>query len=164
MGAELTEPARRAERFSRAIYGTIIITALLVPLEDHGATADEVVGAIVGSAFVLFLAHAYATGLGRGVATRHVPRLRDFGAILLDNLPLLLTAVVPTLVFLLAAAGAISLHTAFRAAIGYGLVSLFALGFNFGRMTHHRRSDGLVRGISAAGLGGAIVLLEAALE
>ncbi len=164
MRAELTGPARRAERFARAIYGTIIITALLLPLEDHGATADEVVGAVLGSAFVLFLAHAYATSLGRGVATRRATRLSDLGAILVDNLPLLFAAVAPALIFVLAAAGAISLHTAFRAGIGYGIVSLFALGFIFGRMAHHRLSDGLVRGFGAAGLGAAIILLEAALE
>ncbi len=161
---EETERGRRAERFAHGIYGTIIITALLVPLEDHGATADEVVGAVVGTAFVLFLAHTYASGLGRRIAMRRAPRLSDLGAILADNLPLLFAAVVPTLVFVLAAAGAISLHTAFRAGIGYALASLCALGFIFGRMTDHRLPGSLVLGISGAGLGAAIIFLEAAVE
>jgi hypothetical protein len=95
---------------------------------------------------------------------RRAPRLSDAGAVLVDNLPILLAAAIPSLVFAAAAAGAVSLSTAFKVGIGYALASLFALGFTFGRMADHRLPDSVILGITSGGLGAAIIFLETALE
>lgn len=155
---------RRAERWAHGIYGTIIVTALLVTLQEHDQTADEVIAAVLGTAFVLFLAHSYSTALARQVTTRHRPLHGEVFAILVDNLPLLLAVVIPSFFIVLAAGGVVSLDAAFWIGIGYGLASLFAMGFIYGRTTDHRLPGSLVLGLTSAGLGAAIILLETAVE
>lgn len=75
------ESQRRAERLSHAIYGTIIVTALLVTLQDHGFTAAEVLSAIVATGVALFFAHIYSSTLARRVVGRRQPVRDDVKAL-----------------------------------------------------------------------------------
>lgn len=158
------ESQRRAEQISHAIYGTIIVTALLVTLQDHGFTADEVIAAIVSTAVALFFAHVYASGLGRRMVARRRPERTEVKALVVDNLPLLVAVLSPILVLVLAAAGLFSVETALTIAIAVGLVSLFAMGFGFGKTTDHGLPASLGLGVSSAGAGAVIVALESALH
>ncbi|MFQ5426269.1 MAG: hypothetical protein ACE5EV_04225, partial [Gaiellales bacterium] len=55
--AELNPVERRAERLSHAIYGTIVLSAVIVALESQGVHADETLAALLGTAVALFCAH-----------------------------------------------------------------------------------------------------------
>lgn len=154
----------RAERLSHAIYGTIIVTALLVTLRAHDDSAEEVLAALLGTGLVLFVAHVYATALARRVTQMRRPVHHQAASILLNNLPVLLAVVVPAVVFVFALTGAISLAVAYWIAIGYALASLFVFGLVYGLRTEHSLVTSVVIGIVSGGLGAAITLLELAIE
>ena len=63
------------ERASSAIYGTILVTAVIVALsEDPNASARELAEAVATTTVVFWLAHAYSDYIGRRAATRDPAR------------------------------------------------------------------------------------------
>ena len=58
---------RRAEGRVRAIYATIMLTAVLVGLRGHTESAGDVIEILVGAALMLFIAHTFSDFLARRV-------------------------------------------------------------------------------------------------
>ena len=137
---------------ARVLYGAIIALALIVAVEDHPPTAGETVGALVGTAVAVGLAELYAELVAAEARTRqpiHLERIKTFAA---DAAAVAFGAAVPAVYFILAAAGAIHLHTAFQIAKWSGLGLICAYGFVGARLT----GAGPVRAIGQTLVVGAI--------
>lgn len=154
-------PARAPLHVTGAIYGTILVTALVAGLsEDPDYDDEDIVISVVSTAIVFWLAHVYARVLGERLdGDRH--RLRALvrtaaGA----EAPLVAAAVLPCAALLLGIAGAWSRNTSVTVAISIGVASLFAYGFRFGRRLDHGLATATLIGAANALAGGVIVVLK----
>ena len=152
---------RRGERAAHAIYGSIVVLAVIVAEQDTSIEAGEVIASVIGVAVVTALAELYADYIGGTIrAGRHRSAAEWEGA--LKSVAIgFLTAVVPVVYFILAAAGTIRLEVAFDAAIwtGVGVLGLYAFVANRGAGFSVRRS--FLIGFAFTALGAALVALKA---
>jgi hypothetical protein len=119
---------RRAEGRVRAIYATIILTAVLVGLRGHTESAGDVIEILVGAALMLFIAHTFSDFLARRVEIEGAVPLEEFRELLIVESPLLIAAGIPVIVFVLAQADVINLEAAFWISLSYSVASLFVIG------------------------------------
>ena len=163
-----TSPRRRdLARLDLAgiIYGIILSTALIGAFSEQakvGQVATFV--AVVGSAVIFWLAHAYAHILAAGVVDREPitgPAVREA---LIRQLPLVLGALPPALVLLAEPLGILSEDNWDNLAMLVGVALLTAFGFIAAR----RRKAGVLGTIVltaiSAGLGLVMVGLKAAVH
>ena len=79
-------------------------------------------------------------------------------------MPVLIAIVAPGLLFILAGLGAISLNTAYTAAIVFSLAALFGLGLYEGRTASMSWFHSLISGAAAGAIGLIVVAFEAFFE
>jgi hypothetical protein len=152
---------RLAERARHAVYGSVIVLAVIVALDGTGVRAREVLASVLGAAIATVLAELYADHLAATIrrarqpsTSERVERVRDAGYGLL-------AAVLPGTFFLLAALDVLELSNAFTAAIwtGVGVVGFYAF------VANRIAGSGIVRslavGVAFAALGTVLVLIKA---
>ncbi|MGI9540068.1 MAG: hypothetical protein ACR2N6_07970 [Miltoncostaeaceae bacterium] len=155
---------QRAEALTNAIYGTIIMAAFFAVVDGLVDSAAEVLAELIFATLVLFLAHLFAAAVGAGAASdrRLSPSwaLRILGA----QLPLVLVVTPPMLLLAVASTGAFSVEVAVRVSMAYSVGFLFSVSFLLAR--HHGRgaARSALYGAIGAGLGIAVIGLEAALH
>ena len=151
----------RGERAAHAIYGSIIVLAVLVAEEDTAIESGEVIASVVGAATVTALAELYADYIGGTVRAARHPTSAERGAALRNVVAGFLAAIVPVIPFVLSAAGAMRLETAFDAAIwtGVGVLGAYAVVAN--RLAGFTIARSLLTGIGFTALGASLVLLKA---
>jgi hypothetical protein len=155
---------RRAERLGHALYGLIIVTATLVAEQGHVTEVIDALGLLLGTALVLLLAHTYSGAMAERAVKGH--NLGSLGRriIVEDNLPVLIAIIAPGLLFILAGLGAMSLATAYTAAIVFSLAALFGLGLYEGRTASMSWTQSLISGTAAGAIGLVVVAVEAFFE
>lgn len=150
---------RDPERLADAVYGTILVTALIAAYSEYdGASSTELLGAVVSGTLVLWLAHVYSVVVSRRMAEPASKRL--LLSVAAQETPVLEAAAGPALVLALAAAGAVGDSLAAEVAIGAGVVSLFGWGYAIGAREGRSLGGRLVSGTVNAGFGLAIVGLK----
>lgn len=153
----------QSERFAHGLYGLIVITATLIAEQEYITEPLEAIGLLVGTAFVLFLIHVYI-----GVMTERSAEGARLGPartlVVVDNLPLLGAIVVPVVMFVLAEAGAMGMGTAYSVSVVFSIVALLLAGAFQGRAVGFTGARLVLSSLAAAGLGLAMVLIEAALH
>lgn len=165
MKADLSD--EQVSRFDLAgvIYGIILATALIGAFSEQdqvGAIATFI--AVMGSALVFWLAHAYAHILASGMLARRTTTWAGVREALERQLPLVLGALPPALVLLATPLGLLSESNAQSAAMltGIGLLT------GFGLLAARRQGAGLVGTIVltaiSAGLGIVVVVLKSAIH
>jgi hypothetical protein len=154
-------PARGPLSATGAIYGTILVTALVAGLsEDPDYSDEDILISVVATAIVFWLAHVYAHVLGdRLEGGTH--RLRELvrtaaGA----ESPLVYAAVLPCAALVLGLAGAWSRNTSVTIAVWLGVASLAAYGFRFGRRLGHGIPTSTLSAVANAFAGVVIVILK----
>ena len=159
-----TKDYRRGERLSHALYGLIIIAATLVAEKGHVDEPSHALGLILGTGFILLLAHTYTAIVAErvvGSARLGTTRRRR---VIRDNLPILFAIVVPAMLFVLAWLDVMLLETAYTASIAFSLMALFGLGVFEGRMESMNWGLSIVAGIAAGTIGIIVVVLETLLD
>ena len=151
---------RSAEELSRAIYGTVLATALIAAYsEDPGSDPLQVAAATAVTAIVFWIAHAYAGLVARG--GHSAEGLAAAREELASQWPLVLGAMPPTVPLLLGPLGVLSGYHAEIAAIVTGIVVLGA----WGTLLPLRRGRGpvsiLIGAIASAVFGLAVITLKA---
>ena len=121
----------------RVIYGAIIGLALVVGLEDHPPRPEVVVATILSTAVVVGLAVLYSEAIGSETRARRRIEGEDFGRIAGDVAAEAFGIGFPA-VFVLAAASAMELETAFTVAKWSGLALIGLYGFWGPRLSGRR--------------------------
>jgi hypothetical protein len=112
---------------SGTVYGVILIGALLAAEEGlHETYADTIVSALIATA-VYWLAHAYATGLGRRLARHEQLTRRVLWRALAHDWALVRGAAIPLLALVLAWATGAARTTAVSAAVWSAVGSVVGL-------------------------------------
>jgi hypothetical protein len=152
----VVEPPR-----SGGLYGTILALAVITALSKSGkAEAAVLLGGVVVTSGVFWLVHIYADTLAARVATPDRSWLdlaRHFGR---HELPILESAVPPSIPLALGAVGILGREAASWTAIAFGLAALFGWGLLLGRALGYRGAGPLVVGLLNVALGGVMVGLK----
>jgi hypothetical protein len=152
---------RRGDRAAHAIYGSIVVLAVIVAESGHGYTAAEALVSVVAAALVTAVAESYADYIGATISHRRHPSGEERGLYLGDIAVGFLTALGPGIFFVLAAAGTISLSTAFDAAIWAGIAIIAAYAVFANRVAGASLGGSLLAGLTFALVGAALVALKA---
>jgi hypothetical protein len=152
---------RRGERAAHAIYGSIVVLAVIVAEQGTSIGADEVIASVVGVAAVTALAELYADYVGGTIRAARHPTPAERGAALKNVAAGFIIAILPVVYFVLAAVDAMRLRTAFDAAVwtGVGVLGAYALVAN--RLAGFSLSRSLLVGLCFTALGAALVALKA---
>lgn len=129
------------ENLASGIYGTILSTALIAAYtEDPGSDPLQVAVAVVVTAAVFWIAHAYADVLARGLVGSKGGGFAQARAELAREWPLVLGSLPPVLPLLLAPVGILSDDAAETVAIASGVALLAGWGMTIAR----RRGRGMI--------------------
>lgn len=165
--SETPLPQPRSERsdpefYSAAIYGSIIVTALIGALWGDHISARTMTVQLIATMTVFFLAHTWAAVAGERLHTGHRLSTSRVLALARAQWPMIEAGFAPIFALTLAWVGLIEYRTGAKLAIAIGVVQLFAWGFVLGQRVYGRRLGAL---LSAAGnglLGLTLVALEIA--
>jgi hypothetical protein len=155
---------RQVERSSHAIYGLIIITATLVADLEHAPNALVSMLVLWGATVVLVLAHVYSALLARLGSTDHRLTYAERHVLIVDNVPVAASVVVPTILLILAGFGLMELRIAIDTSIILSVASLFALGWYQARKHGASAARQVGVGVLGAALGIIVVTAEVALS
>jgi hypothetical protein len=153
-----------SERVSRVIYGSIIGLALVVTLEDHPPKAGVVVASICATALAVSLAELYSDLVGAETRTHARPervRVRVFAK---EASAAALGIAFPAVFFVLAAAGALEVDTAFTIAkwSGLGLIGLY--GYFGARLSGRSLPAAILHAVAVGLIGGFLIGFKALLH
>jgi hypothetical protein len=146
---------------SRVMYGAIIGLALVVALESHPPRPGVVVGSLLGTAVAVGLAELYSELVGTEVRTRRRVERARFREIARDVAAVAFGIGFPAVFFLLSAAGAMQVDTAFELAKWSGLGLIGFYGFCAGRLSGMKLPAALLQAATVAAIGAFLIGLKA---
>lgn len=154
---------RRSERSSHAIYGLIIITSALVADRAHVDDALTALSVVWGAGIVLLLAHVYSAFVGEAGTKGRMLSHAERHLLIADNVPVMWSLVVPTVLISLAGLGFMELQLAIDISILAAVLGLFAVGVIQSRKSGATRATQLGIGVMGLIVGGMVIVLEVAL-
>jgi hypothetical protein len=148
-------------RIAAAVYGTILVLAVVSYLsEDDALGPGEVAVAMMGTAVVYFAAHVYVDYLSWrmvGERTRTSEMLRR---VVVEEWPLLQATVAPGVPLILGAVGVLNRSTSIDLALIVALVNLVGWGYESGRRSYRTRVGAVGSALVAVALGFVVVALK----
>jgi hypothetical protein len=153
-----------SRQVARVIYGAIIGLALVVALEAHSPGVGSVIATLLGTAVAVGLAELYSEIIGAETRERRRvdrPALREMGG---EALAVVIGAGFPAIFFVLAAAGAFEVDTAFKLSKWSGVVLLCGYAFLGARLAGFTALRSLVHAAAIGLVGGALIALKALLH
>jgi hypothetical protein len=151
-----------SRQVSRVLYGSIIGLALVVALEAHPPKAGAIAVSLIATAIAVGLAELYSDIVGTETRTRARVGRRQLVEMLDEIGAVVIGVSFPGVFFLLAAAGAFDVDTAFTVAKWSGLGLITVYGFIAARFTGATWL-GSVRRAGVAGLIAAFLIVIKAL-
>jgi hypothetical protein len=151
-------------RLSHAIYGGIIVTAAIVADWGHVEEGAEVIGLLIVTGIVLFVAHTYSALIVGETDEAGIAPPRQLMRTARDEVSVVYAVAVPVVLFLLAELEVIGLTTAFRLSVGFMMVFLFTIGFAHARGAGRSAWASTVMGLMGTAFGLIVVVLESLLE
>lgn len=151
---------RSAAHYAAAVYGSILVTALIAALDHEHATPSALVGGVAATVGVFWLAHVWSGLIGERVAAARRFDWRRTRHVIAEEWPMIESAVPPLVALALAWAGVYDVDTGITIALGIGIAHLFGWGFLIGRRTYGSLFASVATGVVEGALGVGIVLLE----
>jgi hypothetical protein len=152
------------EQVGRVIYGAIIGLALVLVMKQHPPSAGAAAGSLIATGVAVGLAELYAEIVGTETRTRHRVSREHLGEIGDDVVAVFFGISFPSIFFILAAAGAMELDTAFSWAKWSGLGLIGFYGYAAGRLAGAGFLTCLLQALGAALIGGALIAVKAVLH
>lgn len=159
---------QRSLRFSRllprgdltgSLYGLILVSSVLA-VSYKGRDVELIGAALIVTATVFALAHAWAHALDAAADARQPVDRRAFVHSLSHEWPMVTAAVPSSLAVALAATGVYSLETALSVASGVNVLLLFVWGAGVRELAGGSLAQVLAAGVSTAVLGLVLVGLK----
>jgi hypothetical protein len=148
-----------------SIYGTILVSALIVLVEDDESDFSLLV-TVAASSFVFWIAHVFAFTVAhhgrRG--EKDMPLNEALGHAVRHSAGLLTSAIIPILVLALGALGVVDEDLAYSLALLVGVAILFVLGWLAFADRGARWYSCLLGGFVTALLGVVVILLKVLFE
>ena len=146
-----------------AIYGTIIVTAVVAGSSESVQSATKLVGLAIATSVVYWLAHVYCELIEAFIEARRRPSLRLIGRTLAQEWPIVQAGLLPVLGLLFGVAGVLDDGEAVDLALALGIIDLTVWGLILGLRQHLRWPGVLLTGGLNALFGGLIVAIKVAI-
>jgi hypothetical protein len=156
---ELVARAVHASHVAHEVYGALVATTLIVAADD-GFDAGELLASLVATGIALWIAHGFATTVGRSVATGGHLELRSVGWCLRGESALLLGFLLAMPAIFLGYIDVVPDARAADYAIGVLLLALFVVGARLGRSASMPWLKALVVGAAYPALGAVVIIIE----
>jgi hypothetical protein len=151
-------------QYSAAVYGSILVAALVGAMFEAHVSARSMTLSLLGSVVIFWIAHAWSEVLGeRVVAGRMFERAR-IKTITIEEWPLVEAGMLPAVLLALAWAGLYSRQFGAVLAMSVAIVQLVGWGVLVGHRTQTSWWRALAVGAVDGLLGIAIVLIEIAVH
>lgn len=152
---------RLAERVSAAAYGTVLIIAALLAVDEEGIASGLGWELVAGVGAATWLAHLYAEVLGNHLRRVDATEPHEVRKAMVDGLPILLAAILPGIALGLGRLDVLAPRQALWIAVIVSIIQLVAIGAFVGAVSE--QDTGSWRyAVAAAALGlGVVVLLVA---
>ncbi len=137
-----------AARASHAVYGSIVVLAVVTGLDEASASAREAFVATIGAALAVVLAEIYADMIGTTIRERRPPNRMEWHEFVIDVAFGFGAACGPAFFFLLARSDVMSLGTAFSVAEWVGVAVLWL----YGLVASRAAGQGLLRALAWSGV------------
>jgi len=159
---ETAEDRRRVEGqyAARSIYGSIVVLALLLALENHPPPPLQAAGVVAGTVLAVLAAEAYAEILGAELSLGRRETREERRARFHELAAMTVSAEAPVAILLLAAAGILDEETAFRLARWSTLALLLVGGYLARRLAGTSRWSAAWSGLLVFGVGILISVLK----
>jgi hypothetical protein len=152
------------EGIAGAVYGTVIVMATIAAGSKSRLGAWALLGTVVATVVVLWIAHVYAGALEHSIHHDRRLRWREIAAVAAEERPILLSAVIPGVMLALGGVELWKTSTAAWLAMLAGLVVLTVQGFRYSRVERLALGGTVVAVGVNLGLGLVIVALKAAVS
>jgi hypothetical protein len=153
-----------AENPAGVAYGVIAIGALLAAESGQHESYPDTVGSAIIAAALYWLAHAYATLIGRRLATHEGLTARTLSRALAHDWAIIRGAAIPLLALMLAWAAGAALETAITAALWSAVGSVIAFELAAGIRTRATRGELAIELAVGMAMGSAIIALKIVLH
>lgn len=157
----LEERQHRAHWIAHVVYGGVIAVTLVAAADD-AADAADLIGLLVATGLVLWLAHSFAAAMGHAITRHQHLRPSSVTACMVDNLALLLGFLIPLPAIAIGLFDTVDDARAADAAIIVSLVVLFVVGIVLGREARMRWHAAILTAFVYPALGAAVIALELA--
>ncbi len=151
----------RAANYSAAIYGSILVTALVATLDEEHADAQAMSIALLSTTIVFWLAHVWADVVGERIETGKSFTVGRCKLMARRQWPMIEAAAAPVAALVLAWAGVLALDVAVWLALVIGIVQLGAWGMVVGFRSSSAWPLAVASGLVNATFGLVIVALKA---
>jgi hypothetical protein len=144
-----------AARAGHAVYGTIIVLAVVTGLDEVSASARDAFFGVLGAAFAVALSEMYADMIGATIRARRAPSRAEYREFIVDMAFGFGAAMFPALFFVLAGLDVIGLGRAFTVAEWTGVGILFGYALFAARAANLKLSHSLLWavGLTVCGIG-----------
>jgi zona occludens toxin (predicted ATPase) len=147
------------------VYGAVLAVAVVTAVSsDHSARAAFVLGGVLITAIVFWLAHTYAVTLQNRLSRSGRSVWADARAAAMHEATLLEAAILPSVPLLLAALDVLQRDTGILLAQLVGLAELFVSGYAVARVLEQPQLKAIASGGFCLALGAVLILLKAALH
>jgi hypothetical protein len=146
---------------ARVIYGAVVGLALVVALETHPPSAGEAAALLILAAVAVGLAELYSEVIAREARERRTVEVAGLREMAAEALAVMAGAGFPAVFFLLAAAGAFDVHTAFTLSKWSGVALLGGYAFLGARLAGLGVGRSLAHAAAIGALGGTLIVVKA---
>jgi hypothetical protein len=148
---------------ARAVYGLIIVMAVLEAMELHPPAAGwEGAELLLGTVLAVALAEVYADLIAGTLVHNKRPSGTTLGLTMREAGPLLIGAPLPVIVLVLSALGLVEIHRAIDLAQIIAYTTLLIYGWRAAWQLDSRVAPRVITGLTFAGIGFLLVALKAA--
>ncbi|HEY7619373.1 MAG TPA: hypothetical protein VH834_06335 [Solirubrobacteraceae bacterium] len=146
---------------ARAIYGTILVMAVIAALaHDESITSAELIAGVAATTIVFWIAHVYAEVLGNRLHEDNPMNWANAWSAIQHEWPIVQAAVPLVLALGLGVVGILDTDSAVNVAIGVGILELFLWGLTVGRKLGLSLTATIAAGVVNGALGVAIAGLK----
>jgi hypothetical protein len=155
----------RSPQVARVLYGSVVGLALVTGLQEHPPGAGVMVGTMLATAVAVGAAELYSQFIGRELQNRRLGlSRRDRREVAREVLSTMGAIAFPAVFFIFAAAGVLSVTTAFTAAQWTGLGLIVSYGFVAGRTAGASWARALLHAAALGAIGGVLILVKSLLH
>lgn len=142
------------------VYGTVLAMASIAAGAFAHVGPRELIGIVVATSFVIWLAHVYAYTLGESIERSRRLDWDEFKTLAVSELPILGAAAAPISILILGAVGLVEEATDIWIAFGVGFVALAVQGARYARVAGIGGARTAVVILLNLALGGIVVTLK----
>lgn len=155
---EMPEATRIGRRMQAAVYGTILVISVIAVASEYQGEPLRIMGSVIATQFIFYLAHVYAGQLGVRLELRHAPSRMELREIAWEEWPLFAAAGPPCIALVIGGLTPLNDDVWVTIALGVGVGTLVLYGIRLG-IAEGRSLTGVIMTASINGAFGLLLVM-----